>query len=202
MTALIRSVALAIAFSAVGFPLAAQATVEGRRLRSDSLPRADFVFDSTLTYLGTQTFTLYDVARAEQHFWGELEGKRLKRFVWLQLEGYLPDNEHTYNYSRFPTTVISGKSFHHNDAIRRNDGQRPRPGSDGERMLGFLAERGYTLGDVVAYQRLVWLLDQPARHEVMIIYMEDLSGVPEAEWESRRAGLLARASAVVTIRDR
>jgi hypothetical protein len=36
----------------------------------------------------------------------------------------------------------------------------------------------------------------------MIIYMEDLSGVPEAEWESRRAGLLARATAVVTIRDR
>ena len=119
---------LILAALTVATPASAQRHLDGHRLRSDSVPRAVFTFDSTLTYLGTQTFILYDVARAEQHFFGELDGKRLKRFVWIQFEGYLPDNAETYDYSRFPTVPVSGRPFHHNAAIRHAGGTPPRAG--------------------------------------------------------------------------
>jgi hypothetical protein len=182
-------------------PAVGQRHLDGHRLRSDSLPRAVFTFDSTLTYLGTQSFILYDVARAEQHFFGELDGKRLKRFVWVQFEGDLPDNAHTYDYSRFPTVLVSGRAFHHNETIRVSDGTAPRPGSDGARMWDFLKVRGYTLGSALLYQRLVWLLDQPARNEVMVIYMEDLDGVPAQRRQALLAQLPGRATRVFRITD-
>jgi hypothetical protein len=185
----------------IAAPAAAQRHPDGHRLRSDSLPRAVFTFDSSLTYLGTQSFMLYDVARAEQHFFGELDGKRLKRFVWVQFEGYLPDNAHTYDYSRFPTVLVSGRPFHHNEMIRDRTGQAPRPGSDGARMYEFLSARGYTLGTELLYQRLVWLLDQPARNEVMVIYMEDLDGVPAERRRALLAQLPGRATRVFRITD-
>lgn len=183
-------------------PLDAQRHRDGQRLVSDSLPAAVFTFDSTLTYLGTQSFILYDVARAEQHFWGVVDGTRLKRFVWIQFEGYLPDNAHTYNYSAYPTVMVSGRPFHHNGGIRRAELTRPRANSDGARMLQFLADKGYTLGDVTLYQRLVWLVDQAARHEVMVIYMEDLEGVPEERARALQSVLLGRATALFKIADR
>jgi hypothetical protein len=183
-------------------PAAAQRRVEGQRIVSDSQPAAVFTFDSALTYLGTQSFILYDVAQAEQHFWGELEGKRLKRFVWVQFEGYLPGNTNTYNYSSLPTVEVSGHPFHHNGGIRRASVTRPRANSDGDRMLKFLAEKGYELGDVTLYQRLVWLLDQPARNEVMVIYMEDLRGVNEERQRMLQGVLLQRATGTFRIDDR
>ena len=179
-----------------------QRRVDGHRLRSESLPRAVFTFDSTLIYLGTQTFVLYGVANAEQHFFGELDGKRLKRFVWIQFEGYLPDKPQTYDYSRFPTVLVSGKPFHHNETIRNTTGQTPRPVSDGARMQDFIRARGYTFGTDLLYQRLVWLLDQPARNEVMVIYIEDLDGVPPERRQALLAELPGRATRLFTIADR
>lgn len=32
------------------------------------------------------------------------------------------------------------------------------------------------MGPDVMLERLVWILDSPARHELMVIYMEDLAG--------------------------
>jgi hypothetical protein len=47
----------------------------------------------------------------------------------------------------------------------------------------------------------VWLLDQPARNEVMVIYMEDLDGVPAQRRQALLAQLPGRATRVFRITD-
>jgi hypothetical protein len=212
------SIRLAAVTAALGLLLpagaAGQRSVRGRVLTSDSVPAVVMDLDSGLTYLGTQSFLLYGVARAEQHFFGELDGSRLKRLVWIQFEGYLPDNTHTYDYSEYPTVEVDGRPFHQNSAALRVPDTDRRPDSDGARARAFLRERGYTAGPDLLWQRLVWLLDHPARNELMVIYMEDLAdrgltaadlqpGGPAGDrWPAMRADLLRRATAVFRLRPR
>jgi hypothetical protein len=214
MSLIRRSAALAVAMSFIPTWAAAQRAVQGRVLTSDSLPPVVMELAPGLTYLGTQSFLLYAVARAEQHFFGELDGTRLKRLVWIQFEGYLPDNSHTYDYSEYPTAEIGGRPFHQNAAALRVPETERRPDSDGARARAFLHERGYTMGPEILLQRMVWLIDQPARHEVMLIYMEDLAdhGLAAADlqpgggaadrWPAVRDSLLDRAARVMRLRDR
>jgi hypothetical protein len=174
----------------------AQRRVAGQTIHSDSLPSAALVLDTSLSYLGTQRFVLYNVANAEQFFFAELDGKRIKRYVWIQFEGYLPDNHHTYDYSQDSTIQMWNRTIYHNSALRETPRTESRPESDGARARQFLRERGLTLGPRMLYHRLVWLLDQPARNELMIIYMEDPAdyGAAESQLKGNRLQELLKAS--------
>ncbi len=81
-----------------------------------------------------------------------------------------------------------------------------RPDSDGARARAFLADKGYRMAsDDVLSQRLVHLIDEAKRNELMIIYLEDLSGMgltaadlaeggrAAAKWEEISHRLLDRA---------
>ena len=153
--------------------LQGQRTLQSNTIVSDSLPAIRFQVDSTLAYLGQQQFVLYNVANAEQFFFAELDGQRVKRFVWVQFEGYLPGQNHTYDYSRDSTIAMWGRTLYRNSALRATPTSEPRPESDGAKARGFLRDRGLTLAPSMLYHRLVWLVDQPARNELMVIYMED-----------------------------
>ena len=154
-------------------PLQGQREIQGNVITSDSLPAIQLTVDSSLSYLGGQTFVLYNVANADQYFFAELDGKRIKRFIWVQFEGYLPGINSTYDYSRDSTIAMWGKTIYRTSALRATPTSESRPESDGARARAFLRERGLTLAPSMLYHRLVWLLDQPARNELMIIYMED-----------------------------
>jgi hypothetical protein len=183
-------------------------TVKGRILTSTETPAARLEFDPAFKYVGGHSFILYGVARAEQHFFVDAgrEG-RVKRLYWVQFEGYLPDNNHTYNYKANKTVRLGGLEFIA-DAWARNIKANPgRPDSDGSRARAFLETKGYRLAsDDVMSQRLVHLVDEAKRNELMIIYMEDLSGMgltasdlapngkAAAQWEQISPGLLSRAT--------
>lgn len=154
--------------------VAAQRTVEGNRIVSSRLPAATLEAGPGLQYAGTQTFDLYNVATAEQHFFVELDGTRVKRLVWIQYEGYFPSNTNTYNY-RDSTVTHSGQTWHRRIAVTRIPETESRPDSDGARARAFIRAKGWTVGPEVMTERLVWLLDSPARNELMIIYIEDLA---------------------------
>nr|MBA3570468.1 hypothetical protein [Pyrinomonadaceae bacterium] len=50
--------------------------------------------------------------------------------------------------------------------------------SDGSKARSFLENKGYRIaGDDLLMQRLVHLVDEAKRNELMIIYIEDLSGL-------------------------
>lgn len=120
-------------------PAGAQRTVSGTTITSDTLPRTVLHLDSTFTYLGTQSFVLYNVANAQQFFFAELDGKRIRRFVWIQFEGYLPDKPHTYNYSRDTTLTMWGRTIYRNSALWNLPTTEQNPASDGAHMRQFPA---------------------------------------------------------------
>jgi hypothetical protein len=154
--------------------LLAQRTVSGNRIVSRELPAATLEAGAGLQYAGTQSFELYGVANAEQHFFVELDGNRVKRLLWIQYEGYLPSNSNTYNY-RDSTVSHSSQVWHRRIAAARIPDTESRPDSDGARARAFIRGKGWSMGPDVLTERLVWLLDRPARNELMIIYIEDLA---------------------------
>jgi hypothetical protein len=181
--------------------------VKGQILTSTEMPAVRLKFGDKFKYVGSQDFILYDVARAEQHFFVESDKKgNIKRFYWVQFEGYLPDNKHSYDYKSTKVVKIGGLDFIA-DAYARNIKANPgRSDSDGSRARTFLESKGYRIaGDDVLMQRLVHLIDKEKRNELMIIYLEDMSetgltaadlakgGRAEAEWNKVSEGLLNRA---------
>lgn len=182
-------------------------TVKAQVLTSATTPAVRLKFDKKFKYVGSQTFILYDVATAEQHFFVEADGQGgIKRFFWVQFEGYLPNNTHSYDYKGTKVVNIGGLDFIA-DAYARNIKTSPsRANSDGSRARAFLEGKGYHLAsDNVMLQRLVHLVDQAKRNELMIIYTEDLGeigltaadlapdGGAAARWNAVAAGLLERA---------
>ncbi len=152
-------------------------SVKGRELISTETPPVRLRFDRAFRYVGGQVFILYGVARAEQHFFVDADKQgRIRRLYWVQFEGYLPSNTHTYQYPVARTVTLGGREFIA-DAYPRNLKAQPgRPDSDGARARAFLASKGYRMAsDEVLSQRLVHLVDAAKRSELMIIYTEDLT---------------------------
>ncbi|HYN84236.1 MAG TPA: hypothetical protein VER32_03220 [Pyrinomonadaceae bacterium] len=156
---------------------AAVRTVKGRVLTSSGVPPAQIKFDDDFKYIGSQDFILYDVARAEQHFFVDAgPDGRIRRLYWVQFEGYLPSNTHTYDYKSTQTVRVGPFDFYadsHPVPLKAASG---RPDSDGARARAFLESKGLRVaGDDILLQRLVHLVDEKRRDELLIIYIEDLS---------------------------
>ena len=183
-------------------------TVRGRALISTQLPAILIEFPKPFQYVGGHSFILYGVADAEQHFFVDADKDgRVKRMYWVQFEGYLPSNTHSYDYKATKTVNLGGFDFIA-DAYARNLKENPgRADSDGSKAREFLVGKGYRLGsDEVLSQRLVHLVDDAKRNELMIIYVEDLSpmnltaadlgkgGKAADQWNEISAALLERAT--------
>ncbi|HKQ05220.1 MAG TPA: hypothetical protein VJ464_08825 [Blastocatellia bacterium] len=181
--------------------------VKGQVLTSPATPAVRLEFGKDFKYVGHQEFILYDVAHAEQHFFVDADKDgRIKRFYWVQFEGYLPGNTHTYRYKSNQTVDIGGLAFFADAAARNMKINVSRPDSDGSRARAFLESKGYRMAsDEMLWQRLVHLVDESRRDELMIIYMEDLTptglrasdlwrgGRAESQWDDMAKALLDRA---------
>lgn len=189
-------------------------SVKGQVLTSTALPAVQLEFGKEFQYAGSQDFILYGVARAEQHFFVEADAKQnLKRFYWVQFEGYLPDNTNSYRYQSTKVVKLGGLDFIADSYARNLKANASRPDSDGARAKAFLESKGYRwASDEVLMQRLVHLVDEAKRNELMVIYAEDLSsrgltsadllpgGKAAAQWEEVAAGLLERAQKGMQVR--
>ena len=185
----------------------------GQTLSSPELPALKLKFDKSFKYAGGHAFILYDVARAEQHFFVDADKNgNVSRFYWIQFEGYLPSNTHHYNYRSPKTVNIGGLDFFADVYARKVDPKQGRPDSDGNRAREFLLSKGFkTASDEVMMQRLVHLLDKDKRTELMVIYLEVLTptgltsadlaagGKAQDKWQSISEGLLRRAQAGMQI---
>ncbi|HEX8282977.1 MAG TPA: hypothetical protein VF588_06460 [Pyrinomonadaceae bacterium] len=207
-------------------PPAAQAQpvkrkVSGSTLTSGKSPRVRIEFGKGFKYVGGQSFVLYDVADAEQHFFVDADAEgRVRRLYWVQFEGYLPSNAHKYNYKSPKTVNIAGLDFFADAQARQipapDPAAAPKPAnkiSDGDHARSFLASKGLRMASNEAlWQRLVHMTDATNRSELMIIYLEDLSGMglaaadfseggkAAARWESVSKELLERAQKGMTIK--
>ena len=197
--------------------------VSGRTLTSDAEPRVRLTFGKGFKYIGGQSFVLYDVANAEQHFFVDADAKgRVRRLYWVQFEGYLPSNDHSYKYQSKNLVRLGGFDFIADAQARQipppDAAASTKPAnkiSDGDHARAFLASKGYTLASGEAlWQRLVHLTDPSKRNELMIIYLEDLGaqgmkaadlnegGRDAARWDSVSKALLRRAQSGMTVSSR
>ena len=190
-------------------------TVSGNTLYSDHDPPVRMVFDERFEYIGGQKFILYGTADVEQHFIVEEHPDgTLKSFVWIQFEGFLPDNDYTYDYSGSPLRLQIGAFVFFTDTEPGASHRFLRlgwPGNDGYLARKYAADKGYTMPDNFAYARLVHIPDDASRKELLIIYMEDLapsgwtgetlreSGEHEGRWPEVEAAHLDRIKRVMSL---
>jgi hypothetical protein len=152
-----------------------QRTGEDTILRSEKLPAIAIRIDPAFKYVGSTSFILYEIARAEQHHFVVADAeRRVLRRLWFQFEGFLENNNRTYSYSGMDTLTLNGFTFLHNSyPMNIEEVYGERPTSDSAHAVDFLKEKGYLLtGDIMSH-RMVWL-DEERRNELMIIYSEQL----------------------------
>ncbi len=181
-------------------------TVQGSVITSERDPRLRIELPASAQYVGADRWVLYGIADCELHAFVEIDGrKNVQRLYWVQFEGYLPSKpelKHTYDSPRH--AQIGGLDFYV-DTWVRSEGAKSEPGSDREHIDGLVRTKGYKMPAGMMYVRLVHLLDEQKRKELMIIYGEDLAstgltaadlsegGKAHDQWPSIEKGLVQRA---------
>ena len=151
-------------------------TVTGSVIVSQRDPKIRIELPKAAQYVGADRFVLYDVADCELHAFVEADSdKNVQRLYWVQFEAYLPnkpDLHHTYDSPRHAT--IGGLDFYL-DTWVRNQTDSTASGSDREHIQALIRSKGYKLPAGMMSARLVHLLDEQKRKELMIIYSEDVA---------------------------
>ena len=191
-------------------------TVSGNTLFSQSDPMVRMTFDERFrAYRRAASSLLYGTADVEQHFFVEEHPDgTLKSFVWIQFEGFLPDNDYTYDYSDSPLRLRIGAFDFYTDTAAGTSNRFMRlgwPGTDGYLARKFAADKGYAMPDDYAYARLVHIPDDASRKELLIVFMEDLAptgwtgealregGENEERWPEVEAAHLDRIKRVMSL---
>ena len=182
-------------------------------ITSERDPQVRIELPKTVHYLGADRWVLYGIADCELHAFIEAGGQKkdVQRLYWVQFEQYLPtkpDLHHTYDSPR--RTQIGGMDFYV-DTWVRPDTSKIDPGSDREHIEELIRAQGYQMPAGMMYVRLVHLLDDQKRKELMIIYGEDLAstglsatelgegGKAHDRWPSVEKGLTERAERKIVI---
>jgi hypothetical protein len=186
--------------------------VEGNVITSERDPAVRVHLPKSAEYVGADRWVLYGMADCELHAFVDVDAqKNVRRLYWVQFESYLPTRpelKHTYDSPKHAN--LGGMDFYLDTWVRTKDAET-QPGSDLEHILALIAAKGYRMPDRMMYVRLVHLLDEQKRKELMIIYGEDVtqSGFSAAElqpggkahdrWPSIAEGLLERAEKRVVV---
>ena len=164
-------------------------TVAGHVITSARDPRVRIELPETVRYVGADRWILYGIADCELHAFVDADAeKRIQRLYWVQFEGYVasrPELHHTYDSPRH--TALGGLDFYV-DTWVSGRGDTVTKGSDLEHILALVRSRGYTMPADMMSVRLVHLIDQQKRKELMIIYSEDLATTGLAAGQLREAG--------------
>ena len=189
---------------------APERTVAGSVITSDHEPQARIRLPASVQYAGADRWDLYGIADCELHAFVEADsGKNIRRLYWVQFEGYLPAKpELTYQYDSPRHATLGGVDFYLDTWVRPANAPS-RSGSDREHIEALLRARGYKMPPGMMYVRLVHLLDEHKRRELMIVYGEDLAptgliaaelaegGKAHDQWPAIEKGLVERAEQTI-----
>lgn len=195
--------------SAIGPP---ERKVEGNVITSEHDPKVRIELPKKVQYVGADRWELLGIADCELHVFAEADRqKTVRNLYWIQFEGYLsskPNLKHQYESTRH--TTIGDLDFIVDTWVRKKD-EKVTPGSDHEHLEKLLADNDLKLPTGMMCVRLVHLLDETKRQELMIIYGEDLSsiglsandlkkgGQAHEEWKEIEKGLVERAEKKIEI---
>jgi len=179
---------------------------------SDHDPKVRIELPKSVWYVGVDRFVLQDIADCELYAFVEVDDqKNVQRLYWIQFEDYLPskpDLHHQYDSPRRMT--IGGFRFYVDTWVKRTN-ENITAGSDEDHITALILSRGYSMPAGMMSIRLVHLLDEQKRKELMIIYSENLKptgfaaadlkkgGKAENLWLSLEDDLLVRARQEIKI---
>jgi hypothetical protein len=180
--------------------------VDGNIISSTHDPAVRIILPTPASYVGADRWPLYDVADCEVHVWVEADAqKKVHQLYWIQFEAYLPSKPQArYNYDSPRHTTIGGMNFFVDTWVRAATAPS-RSGSDREHTEALIRGKGFTMPADMAYVRLVHLVDDQNRKELMIIYGEDLAptglsaadldehGKAHGRWPEIEKGVIERA---------
>jgi hypothetical protein len=147
-----------------------QRAVEGHVLRSPALPALSIRVAADLVYLGRLSYTVQDVAQAEEYVFATTAGGKLQRAFIAHFEWFLPSNDHVFEYPRLRMATIGQQEYLHQTwAIRQFD-LFTVPA-----MQEFLRARDLTAEASWLIDRYVRVVDNARKHEVIFFYLEAAS---------------------------
>lgn len=176
--------------------------VRGRTLVAE-LPPVTISVAEGYKHVGGQRWNLYELADAEQHLFAKAAGGVAERLYWIQVEEFLPDNAHTYDYPPTHTVDIGGLEFIHDTrayAVFAHANREPE--SDGAHARKLLAGAGLELPAAAMRTRLIHLPTADRRSELMIIYARaaEVGADADVDEESPEAARVMLAEALGGIR--
>lgn len=188
---------LVLASAAAAAERSPERVVRGSTITSAHDPAITIRLPKHVRYAGAARWDLYDICDAELHVFVEADPQQhVQRLYWVQFEHYLPDNSYTYTYPFTEKLTLGGREFDVTTNFRPTLTPAPKVGSDRERVFQLVQRAGYQLPSETMSVRLVHLLDDAKRQELMFIYMEDLAlnrsnvaQLQEAETDSKWQGL-------------
>jgi hypothetical protein len=181
---------------------------------SERDPNVRIELPKSVQYVGADRWELYDIADCELYAFVEADRQQsVQQLYWVQFEGYLPTKpklKHRYNSPRHAT--IGGLDFYVDTWVKLTS-ERITPGSDEEHIQSLIHRKGFKLPAGMMSVRLVHLLDEQKRKELMFIYAEDVAptGFAAADlkkggkahdlWPAMEKSLVERAAKRVTIEE-
>ncbi len=211
---LFKRILILLILAADCFAIAANAlerkVVNNNIIISDHDPKVRIELPKWVWYVGVDRFVLQDIADCELYAFVEVDDqKNVQRLYWIQFEDYLPskpDLHHHYESPRHMT--LGGFRFYVDTWVKRTN-ENITAGSDEDHITALILSRGYKMPAGMMSVRLVHLLDEQKRKELMIIYSENLTGFAAADlkkggkaenlWLSLEDDLLVRARQEIKI---
>jgi hypothetical protein len=173
----------------VGAAQAPERKVESNVINSERGPKVRIELPKSVRYVGADRWELYGIADCELYAFVEADSQQnVQRLYWVQFEGYLPSKPKLHHRYDSPWhTTIGGLDFYVDTWVSTND-KRAEAGSDVEHIKALIRARGYKMPGGMMYLRLVHLLDEQKRKELMIIYGEDLAPIGFAATDLTKGG--------------
>ncbi len=188
--------------------------VEGNAITSEREPRVRIRLPKSVEYVGADRWVLYDIADCELHAFVEADGeKNVQRLYWVQFEGYVPSRPELQHKYDSPRHAKIGAMDFYVDTWVRPDNAETQAGSDREHIETLIRQKGYKMPAGMMYVRLVHLLDEQKRKELMISYGENLApggfaaaelqegGKAHDQWPAIENGLIERAEKKIWIEE-
>lgn len=158
---------------------------------SSSLPQISIRFEEGFRYIGNPEFELAGTAHIDRHHLVDVASDgRLERTVILHFEGFLPESEETYRYRIPPAENAAGPDYRFTlEQVRLGEHDyihntwffdaraniEANPDRELARSAALLGTHGYTLPDQLRMSRFVRIVDEEAKHEFILFYLEPLA---------------------------
>ena len=158
-------------------------------ITSDSLPKIEIKVHEAFTFLGKFDFEI--IASSDEYekkilgkpiaagerlvFVNADDDKQVNKLFVVQLEGFLPLYDFTYNYDFSNAEFIGENRYRHNTWFY-NSGQlaQENPKGEGAKTRKFLEDKGFRLEDEFMMSRFVGLASEDRKNEIIIYYIEML----------------------------